>query len=678
VEFVGKYLRGTLNVARSYWRIAALVPAGGLGLTVVLLAVNLALGLLPVAFILTTSLMIGRVPDAVAGGVGSSEWQTLVLWFVLAAAAFVIQQILAPLQVALGELMARRVDGKVHGRLIAASLRSTGIGPLEDQRLLDDLGQAVRNLELNFRTPGIACSALLALVARYTQLLGCAGLVGWLFSWPAALALIAAVMIFRKGQRGGLREYGRVFYDRIGVIREFSYYYALATEASAAKEIRVFGLADWLRATYTGLREGLLALVWTERRRIYFLPFVRYSIFGLAVTGITLALVGQAAAAGTLTLTELALVLQAGLAALRLGDHYPEADTQTQFGMYAYDGVVDYERGMAGYDERTVQLEPREDPTSRPLCDIHFEDVSFHYPGTDRAVLDHLDLTIPAGRCTAIVGLNGAGKTTLVKLLARLYDPSDGRLLVDGIDARSFGVNDWRRQIGVIFQDFNRYELTAAENIGFGAIELAGNRERVREAAKRAGMLHTLEKLPRGLDTPLARQYDDGAELSGGQWQRVGIARAIFALENGASILVLDEPTAALDVRAEAAFFDQFVDVTRGATAILISHRFSSVRHADNIVVIEHGKVVEQGTHDELVAAGGRYAALFRLQAERFTEADVDTEECDEADLLADEDSDEPEPAVEVGAAGSSSIGRNPTVPSSTAPSSTATGEAGR
>jgi ATP-binding cassette subfamily B protein len=532
--------------------------------------------------------------------------------------------------------MARRVDGAVNGRLIAASLRSTSIGPLEDQRLLDDLGQAVRNLELNFRTPGIACAALLALIARYTQLLGCAGLVGLLFSWPAAVALVVAVMIFRKGQRGGLREYGHVFYDRIGLIREFDYYYKLATTAGAAKEIRVFGLADWLNAKYTSLREGLLELVWAERRRIYFLPFVRYSIFALAVTAVTLAALGQAAAAGTLTLTELALVLQAGLAALRLGDHYPEADTQTQFGMYAYDGVVDYEHGMAGYDERTVQLEPRQNPANRPVTEIRFEDVSFQYPGTERAVLDHLDLTIPACRCTAIVGLNGAGKTTLVKLLCRLYDPSGGRLLVDGTDARAFGVEDWRRQIGVIFQDYNRYELTAAENIGFGAIELAANRERIQEAARRAGMLHTLEKLPLGLDTPLARQYQGGAELSGGQWQRVAIARAIFALENGASILVLDEPTAALDVRAEAAFFDQFVDVTRGATSILISHRFSSVRHADNIVVLEHGHVIEQGTHDELVAAGGRYATLFRLQAERFSDQDEDTETVDEAELVAE------------------------------------------
>ena len=596
------YLRGSIEIIRSYLRIAALVPSGGAGLVSLLAALNLVLGILPVLFVVATSVMIGHVPAAVTGGVGSSEWQALVIAFILASAAFVGQQILAPLQVALGELVARRVDGKINQRLILASLRSPGIGPLEDQRILNDLNQAVRNLEFGFRTPGIACSALLSLVARYTQLLGYVFLVGLVFSWLAAAALLTTTMIFRKGNRGGLRTYGSLFYRNIETLRETDYYRAVSIRAAAAKEIRVFGLAGWLSDKYRGLSLGLLEKIWAERRRIYFVPYLRYTAFGLVVTAVVLASLGRAAALHEVSLTQLALALQATLAALRLGENYAEADTQTQFGMFAYDGVQDFERGIAEFEEDTVQLEPRRDPGGLPHREIRFERTGFHYPGSDRSVLDGLDLVLPAGRCTAIVGLNGAGKTTLVKLLARLYDPTEGRLLVDGIDLRSFDVNDWRRQIGVIFQDFNRYELTAAENIGFGAIEISADRERLREAARRAGVLATLERLPLGLDTPLARQYENGAELSGGQWQRVAIARAVFALENGASILVLDEPTAALDVRAEAAFFDRFVDVTRGATALLISHRFSSVRHADRIVVLEHGRVIEQGSHDELLA----------------------------------------------------------------------------
>ncbi len=630
------FVRSAVEIARSYLRIAELVPSGGAWLAGTLVVMNLLLGLLPVAFIVATSVMIGLVPAAVTGGVGSAEWTSLVTAFVLAASAFVAQQILAPFQAALGELLARRVDGRVFARLIAASLQSTGIGPLEDQSLLNDLSEAVNNLEFAFRTAGFACAGLLALVARYTQLLACVFIVGLVFSWPAGLALLAATMIFRKGQRGGLRSYMQVFRDTIALRRESYYYREVSMRPTAAKEIRVFGLVGWLTEQYSRLWMGLLMRVWVERRRVYFKPYLVYTAIGLAVAGISLAVLGQATASGAVSLTQFALAAQAALAAIRLGENYAEADTQTQFGMLTVDAVQGFERGVATFDEHAIQLEPRREPKGLPATDIRFEEVDFHYPGADRAVLDKLDLVLPAGLCTAIVGLNGAGKTTLVKLLARLYEPTAGRLLVDGIDVRSFGVDDWRRQMGVIFQDFNRYELTAAENIGFGAIEVGGDRKRVREAAHRAGMLATLDHLPLGLDTPLARQYENGTELSGGQWQRVAIARALFALENGASILVLDEPTAALDVRAEAAFFDKFVDVTRGATAILISHRFSSVRHADHIVVLEGGRVVEQGSHDELLEHGGRYAELFRLQAERFAEDEADSEKVDAADLAED------------------------------------------
>jgi len=633
---VKNYVRSVFDICDSYLRIARLVPSGGAGLVTSLIVLNLVLGLLPIVFILATSVMIGRVPAAVTGGVGSPEWRNLVASFMVAAAAFLVQQILAPMQESFGELLARRVDGRVYQRLIGASLSSTGIGPLEDQRLLNHLAQVLTSLDQGFRTAGLACAGLLALVARYTQLLAAAFVVGYVFAWPAALALLAVTMAFRRGNRGGLRTYGKLWSRNVPMRREGNYYRATAIQPAAGKEIRVFGLAGWLSDRYRRVRLAFLSEIWAERRRIYLKPYIVYTAFGFVVSGVTLALLARTAASGAITLTQLALGLQASLAALRLGESFPEADTQTQYGMFAYDGVQAFEHGVADFDEKTVQLEPQLDPKGRPSSEIRFEAVDFHYPGSARPVLDKLDLVLPAGRCTAVVGLNGAGKTTLVKLLGRLYEPTGGRILVDGQDIRSYGVDDWRRRIGVIFQDFNRYELTAADNIGFGAIELAGDRRKIRAAAGRAGILATLDRLPEGLDTPLARQYKGGAELSGGQWQRVAIARALFALENGASILVLDEPTAALDVRAEAAFFDKFVDVTRGATALLISHRFSSVRHADHIVVLADGHVIEQGSHDELLAADGRYAELFRLQAERFAEDEAESEAVDAADLQGD------------------------------------------
>jgi ATP-binding cassette subfamily B protein len=261
--------------------------------------------------------------------------------------------------------------------------------------------------------------------------------------------------------------------------------------------------------------------------------------------------------------------------------------------------------------------------------EIRLEQVSFRYAGARTPVLDGLDLVIPPGRTTAIVGANGAGKTTLVKLLSRLYAPTTGAILADGTDIGRFPVQDWRRRIGVVFQDYLRYEASVADNIGFGAIEHLDDREGIRAAARDASLLPIVDRLPNGMATPLARHMTGGVDLSGGQWQRVAIARALFAVRHGASILILDEPTASLDVRAEARFYREFVRLVGDVTTVLISHRFSTVRLADNIVVLSDGRVHEQGTHEQLLAAGGRYAELFRLQAMRFTEDDTDDDQDD-------------------------------------------------
>ncbi|MGA2471550.1 MAG: ABC transporter ATP-binding protein [Solirubrobacteraceae bacterium] len=605
------------------WRIAQLLPRAGGRLVAAMVTIDFVAGALPVVFVIATSIVIGRVPAAVKGGLHSAAWRDLVTVFLFAAGAFVAQQILTPAGTALGELVARRVDGRAYDELMAASLGTPGIAPLEDQEALDQLQAAVNTLEFGIRSPGQACAGLVALIVRYTALIGYLVVVAVAFSWLAALALLAVVMLFRYGQRGGIRKYTAMFFEvgMSGRWREAEYLRRLAIETPAAKEIRVFGIVDWIRERLRGVRLASIERVWAERRRVYLWPFLWFALFGLLVAGVIFGAIGADGVHG-ITLTKFALGMQASLGAMRLGEYYSEADLQTATGMRANDAIQAFAARIATVAEQTpVRPNGASAPAvPDPLQTIHFDGVSFAYPGQQRLIFDQLDLTIPVGRCTAIVGVNGAGKTTLVKLLARLYEPTAGAVRADGVDIRDYSIDQWRGKLGVIFQDYARYEVSAADNIALGAVDFIDDRGGVEAAAEAVGLAATLDELPRGLDTPLARHLAGGADLSGGQWQRVALARALFAQRHGSPIVVLDEPTASLDVRAEASFFDEFAGLTQGATTLLISHRFSTVRRADLIVVLADGQVAEQGSHDALLARNGRYAELFRLQADRFTD----------------------------------------------------------
>ncbi|SMD18352.1 ABC transporter ATP-binding protein [Lentzea albidocapillata] len=589
--------------------------AGPLAIWLALL--NVLVGVLPSGFMIASSIVVGSTPAAVVGGLGSPAWGSLVAAFVASAGLLFVQQLLAPLSVSLGRILKHQVDGEFHDQILAASLRGAGIAGLEDDKAAGDLWLAAEQLERG-RTPGDAAAGTVALVVKYVQLAAYTVLLGVAVSWWAAAVVCLVTMTFRVGHRAVVRIYTRLRPVMGPLRRESMYFRELGIGPSAAKETRVFGLTGWLADRYRASALAALRPVWRERRKANGAAFAWRTVFGVVMAALVLTWMLRAAAAGQFSLTHLVLGVQATLGVLSLGEFYHESDNGTQFGMQSVSALHRFQEAAAALDAPEAQSAETAEPAGLLRGGIRFDNVSFAYPGSERLVLDGLDLTIHAGQCTALVGLNGSGKTTLVKLLSRLYEPTSGAILADGRAIASLDVDAWRRKIAVIFQDFNRYELSVADNIAFGAVEQPADPGRVAAAAHTAGIGKAIAKLPHGIGTLLSRQYVEGAELSGGQWQRIAIARALYAVDHGAQLLVLDEPTSALDVRAEAAFYEEFIADARGRTTLLISHRFSSIRHADRIVVLEHGRVVEDGTHKSLLDQGGRYAGLYHLQARRF------------------------------------------------------------
>jgi ATP-binding cassette subfamily B protein len=591
--------------------VVRVLPLGG-WLVAAGAALQLVAGLMPVAFIVTTSAVVGRVPAAVDAGLDSPEWRSLRNTLIVAGVLFVAQQVIGPLQFTTGWMLAWRVDDNLRQRAAAASFGPIGVGAIEESETFDALADLSDPQRGTGFTPGSACWGTLILFGRYLQWTAATVLIGVVYAWWAALLLAVGALTVRIAIRTGFGRHSRFEGSFHPFRRRTRYFRDLITAPAAGKEIRVFGLRDWLRGHYQDTSLTALLPVWRSRRRRIYGAYALAAPVWLVLSGLATIGAARAAAHGSLSLGELTYVLQ-GIALIGLlGSFSDDSDYQTEWGLRSFVGLEKLERRVAAESETAGTSSA----DGVPHDSIRFDRVRFGYAATP--VLRDLDLTIEAGRSLAIVGLNGAGKTTLVKLLARLYEPQSGRILVDGRPLNEYEVQSWRKRVAAIFQDFVHYDLPVRDNVGFGAVDLLADDTKIRSALERAGALDFVDGLPSGMETPLSREYADGAELSGGQWQRVAIARALMAVEGGASVLVLDEPTANLDVRAEAAFFDRFLELTQGLTTILISHRFSTVRRADRIVVLEHGQVIEDGTHEELLAANGRYAELFHLQAARF------------------------------------------------------------
>ncbi|HEX4467010.1 MAG TPA: ABC transporter ATP-binding protein, partial [Solirubrobacteraceae bacterium] len=391
--------------------------------------------------------------------------------------------------------------------------------------------------------------------------------------------------------------------------RRLNYLEYVMANDEHAKEVKLFGLGPLLLERYRSLAERFYAedKALATRRTVwaYLLSLVSTLVFYGCY-----ALIVIATARGGLSLGDMTLYL----AAFRQGQQAFQSILTAIGGMYEdtlyMSNLFEFLGIETKSDAPPAPLPSAVDATEQGL---RFDHVGFKYPDSDKWALRDVDLFLPKGQSLALVGENGAGKTTFIKLLAGLYRPTEGRVLLDGRDLRNWDETELRRRIGVIFQDFNQYQLMVRENVAFGSVEHLEDDLRTQRAVDRGGAKDLVAGLTDGLDTQLGRWFKSGAELSGGQWQKVALARAFMREE--ADILILDEPTAALDAEAEHAVFERFRQLTAGRTAILISHRFPTVRMADRILVLEHGRVIEDGTHAELLAAGARYAELFTLQA---------------------------------------------------------------
>jgi ABC-type multidrug transport system fused ATPase/permease subunit len=442
------------------------------------------------------------------------------------------------------------------------------------------------------------------------------------FSPVLSIALLATTLVERTLYRSAGMKLGEAVAGESAGLRRSGYLAALPTEPGMAKETRLFGLGDFLLSARDQVWFPTMSRLWPAYARTA-RGYGRAGVLALVVFGIGQVLIVRAGLHDAISLSEMLTYLAASNQ-LQRGSAWSAIDSGwVKTATSNLDALTELEAmsvEAAGY--RQAVLAERIEvatPNARLTKHIRFAGVTFHYPNTEREVLRGLDLEISVGTSLAIVGLNGAGKTTIAKLLAGLYMPTAGRIELDDVDLATVDPKSWRRQLAIIFQDFVQYPLTARDNVAFGAPGFVKDDERLLAAAERAGARDIIDSLPRGWDTVLSRAYTDGATLSGGQWQRLALARALYAVEAGASVLLLDEPTAQLDARAEARLFEHFFELTAGLTTVVISHRFSTVRRADRIVVLDRGRITEDGTHEELVARGRDYARLFGLQASRFT-----------------------------------------------------------
>ena len=557
---------------------------------------------LPVTQLWVGKLIIDAVVAAIANGgpaadAASRVWPLLAIEFGLA----VLNDLLARGISLCDSLLGDRFTNAVSVRLMRHAT-DLDLSYFEDPEFYDKLERARRQTSGRLGLLGTLSSMAQDMVTLLTL---SAGLV-WFSPWLVLLLVMAVVPAFLGETHFAGLAYS-LLYRWTPQRRELDYVRMLGASVQSAKEVKIFGLGEYLAGRYREVADRFFE----ENRKLAMRRAGVGALLGLLGTGgyygayavILYRTVNGMLSVGDLTFLAGAFARSRSLIE-GLFSKFGEISDQALYLADLYDFFKMQPRIVARVGAR---------PAPRPIREgFEFREVSFRYPGSERWVVKDLSFHLRAGERIALIGENGAGKTTLVKLMARLYEPDEGVILLDGIDLRDYDPDDVRRETGVIFQDYMRYDMLVRENIGFGRIEALEDRERLEHAARKSLADAVIESLPKGWEQMLGRRFEEGAELSAGQWQKIALARAYM---RDAQVLILDEPTASLDARAEYEVFQRFADLTRGKMAVLISHRFSTVRMADRILVLENGVILEQGSHEELVARGGRYAELFELQA---------------------------------------------------------------
>ncbi|MDX2154594.1 MAG: ABC transporter ATP-binding protein [Bryobacteraceae bacterium] len=578
--------------------VLKMVWQSGPGLVLGGLVFRVLAALVPLAMLWVSKLIIDLVAGAQAGqGIPPRVWWLLGAEFGLAACGHIFSRLVDYFDSLLADEFTRHISVQVMEHANRLDLAT-----LEDPAFYDTLERA--------RVQATDRLGMLNAIGRiFQQVVTLTSLaVGvFLFSpWLLLILVAATVPAFLGESHFAFLGYS-LAYGQTPRRRELDYLRTLGASRESAKELRIFGLGPWLVSRYREVTDSIIrenrALVGRRLRAGSAL-----AILGSIGYYACYAVVVVEAVQGRISVGDLTFLAGAiAGASANIASLFSTFSSIADQALFLTDLVV-----FMNVRPRIVS-KPDALPAPRPIRDgFAFDQVSFHYPGSSRLVLDDLSFRLEPDTRVALVGENGQGKTTIVKLLARLYEPTAGRILLDGVDLREYSVEDLGREIGVIFQDFMRYEMCARENIGVGRIDKVSDAERVRHAARKSMADEVLTRLPGGLDQMLGRRFEGGVDLSGGEWQKFALARAYM---RDAQVLILDEPTAALDARSEYEVFLRFSELTHGKMAILISHRFSTVRMADRIMVLEQGRVREEGTHHQLLSRGGLYAGMFELQA---------------------------------------------------------------